>query len=276
MVNIEPVTGKKDPGCLAAIQLDGIQNFEERIEPLVFRIKPKSKDLEPIELRRFDGTLYWRVGEGLSEIPILLPWTTKQAKGARVEVLEASAWTGAGAPEECPVEIGTIKNSVEFNESRGQSLPQAVVTLNNSAEHDVDLVLLADYLEPESAESLVHARVPAGETLDLLIDLFETGAGMNLGAKLRRVSVADWTMIVDRGEERRRAIVEEALDSCYTFPSERLPIGTSFTLEFRSATHHYLHKGKVRIEPDGEVQIEVEGEITGIALRSSRMGAGFP
>ena len=270
LVKLTPIRGKQDPGCHALLEFDGGHGFQGDIEPLVFRISPKPKDLEPIQVRRFEGTLYGRVGGRPSEIPVLLPWTIKQAKGARVEVLDASAWTGEGAPEECPVEVGTIKNSVEFNESRDRSLPRAVVTLRNSAEHDVDVVLLADYLEPENAESLVQARVPAGETLDLVIDLFETGAGPFLGAKIKRVTTVDWSMIVDHGEERGRALLQEALNRCYTVPKESLPTGSAFTLEFRSATHHYVRKGMVRIEQDGEVRIEVEGELSGAARKSTQ------
>ncbi len=189
LVSADVVT-KQAEGALVSIRVECPAGHVGGVQALALRVTPKAKGAAPVVVRRFDDPAYGRKGRAAfpgeaCDVPLLVPLDAKAAKGAAVEVLEVSAWLEAPTKkgdDGAPVGVGRPVVDTGFDAERGQSLPRTTITLTNDLEHDVDVVLRAEFTNPRAGTSLVRGRALAKRATDLVVAAMPVGRGEFFGA----------------------------------------------------------------------------------------------
>jgi hypothetical protein len=262
-----------EPGCLVEVEVERPRGFDGYVEALRFRITPRARGAEPVEVRRFDAPYYGRAGRAAGPkavvYPLLVPFEAKAAKGAKVEVLEVSAWTGAPPDEEAPVEVGRPTSSTNFDADFQQSLVRSTLPLRNLRDREVDVVLLATYSGPKRATTLVGGRAPANGTLDLVVRFLPTGLGERLGADITRAKVVDWSVIDDDGATAARRSLAAAWDDSFRLPDELFPLAAKFTFVYEGEGKRHTRAGALQLDRTGKVTVVLDGAHDANAARST-------
>lgn len=251
-----------EPGAVVTVEVRRPRSFDGFVEPLVLRIVPKGKGAAPLEVVRVDPPFHGRAGRAAGRdpvvVPLLVPLEAAALKGARVEVLEASCWTGAEPAAEAPVELGRPSTASAFDPLYQRSISRTTIPVRNLGDDPVDVVLEAKFLKPERATSLVRGRVEGGATTELVISALPTGAGERPGVQVRAVDLVDWSVVVDRGEDEARRLLEGAWATMYRVPAERFPLAARFVREYRDADRVAKKEGTLTLAADGEVRVSLD------------------
>jgi hypothetical protein len=266
LVSADPIT-KSDAACLAELRIECPADHAGGVEALVFRVTPKARGATPVIARRVAPPAYGRAGRAAfpgapCTYQVLVPLDAKAARGATVEVLELSAWTGAPPAERepsPPVEVGEPSVATGFDAERGQSIPRTTIALTNHLAHDVDVVLRADFVNPRDATTLVRGRAAAKRTTELVVAGLPLGNGEYIGAEIRRVRLVDWSILVDDGQERARELLSAAWARWDAVPNEKLPVTAHCRFDYRSPSLTCDVVGEAEFGPGGKVTVTLAG-----------------
>lgn len=269
--DIEPVV-RGSEGCVLTVEVARPRGFDGHVEPLRFRVTPKGRDAQPIELLRVDAPFHGRAGRAAGDEPVevqlLCPLDPKAARGARIEVLDVSAWTGPAPRSEPPVEVGRPRTTTAVDPDYQRSLTRSTIAVTNTCAFDVDYVLAVEFVGPKKATSLVRGRVAANATDQLVVRHLPTGLGEFPGAEARSAELVDWSVLVDDGAEEARRLLTRVWDGAYRVPAERLPLAARVTWEATASGGRTRREGRFVVEADGGITVELDGEHDATSTRT--------
>lgn len=268
------VSPKIDTGTLLWVEF--ANKGELHIEPLEIRLMPKAKGSEAIEIHRVEEPYFGRAGHavpprGKLQFPFLVPVEPKLLKGARVEVLYASASTTALELPERFVEIGKPRTSNEFDSRWQRSLDRTTVSLKNLLERPIQLTFEATYRKPHKATSLVRVSLAPSEQREFVIEGISTGTEFPLviGADVKKLELVDWSVHCDDGGAVARDLLAAVWADWHRLPRDLFPLTARFELDVSSSRFGARSKGNLRIESDGRLELDPDGELASDPLAAA-------
>ena len=205
---------KRKHGALVWIQVTN--RSDHAAEPLAFRLTPKKKGSEPVEVLRMIAPGYGRAGRLVLpgkklQYPVLVPGEAALFKKAKVEVLEASFVDGLELDEDLEppeVTVGKPKTESRFREEWQKGFDHTLVDLENRTKLDLDLVFLAKLTGRFKGEGLVFASLDASEKREVVWDFipFERmqpslhPRGLQ-GIEVSKLELVDWSVRRDSGSD---------------------------------------------------------------------------
>lgn len=263
--SVDAVSSKLDVGAL--IWIEFANRSDLHVEPLEVQLNPKGRGSEPIELRRVEAPFYGRAGRaipprGKLRYPFLAAVEPKLLKGAKAEVLIASACTSAFELPETFVKVGKPKTTNEFDARWQKSLDRTTVALENQLDHAVDLAFEATYRQPQKATSLVRVRLEPREKRDFVIEGISNGSDFPLvmGADVNRLELVDWSVSCDDGGELARELLAEVWSNWHCLSRDLFPLTAQFDFEIENATLSERASGSLRVDADGKIELSPDGK----------------
>ena len=267
IVRVVPVI-KDGPASFVLVRVQSSSNHKGGVEPVVFLVTPRGKDAVPIEVRRVAPPTFGRAGRAAFPgepcvYPLIVPLREEALRGARFEVVEASAWlapaSAARAQRDVPVSVGELEVLPRWRGPDGQEVMCTAVPLTNLLDEAVDVILEADYERDSPATSLVSMRLQPREAAVLHVDSLFFGRGSARHGKVVRVKVVDWSIFATDGEATARRLFTEAWDGWYRLPETAFPLTASFRLDYSTSTGLDVFRGEAVFQADGEVAVRIDG-----------------
>jgi hypothetical protein len=272
----KPVIPRKD-GALVWIQVTNRSDFPA--EPIAFRLTPKKKGAEPIEVQRMPVPGYGRAGRVVLpgeklDYPVVLTGDADLYKKARVDVIEASFVDGLEPYPEPELVIGKPKTESRFREEWQTGFDHTLVTLENRTKLDLDLVFLAKFTGRFKGEGLVFASLDASEEREVVWDMIPLTAPVTgssavwgyQGIELSKLELVDWSVRVDDGRDVAAELLAEAWGRRAQLTEEQLTWTADCRVTLRG--HNELARVPCRLGFDaaGRWRIADPGELEGGGL----------
>jgi len=273
---IKRVTPVAEGVRASVLQVEVRNDGRHAIEPLLFRVDPRSEGVDPVTVARAPLPPVARAGRAIAPrkretYPLLVPLSADALANCAVEVHDACLWAPSSSSAELEVEARDLKlGRPAVHGEEGSAWTSA--TVQNGTEHHIDVVLEATFRNDGGGECLVGVTLEPGGERDLEIRALTTApfAGERLLAQaaITRLELVDWTVRVDPGARVARNLLAGAWDSWTRIPSDLLPASASFTAKVDhkrlfgpGGTRYDLMAdvtGRLWIDADRRVQIECE------------------
>lgn len=206
-------------------------------EPLTFLLQPRDKDAAPIAAARVEAPRFGRVGRLIQpnrrdRFRILVDATEKELDRADVRVTSASAWDEDSPALEIDFDDGDLRIGKPRTE-REQYSVKTSVELENESAWPVDVLVEADHRDGKGGTTQYLVRLGPGETR---VETFDTIPKALVGgvrpdiwqAELSRVSIVDWSAIVDDGSSVARRMVRRAWERWWSVDPAHFPLSVEF------------------------------------------------
>lgn len=251
-------------------------------EPVEFELAPLPGMGVPYDrpqlLQRFRWPIFGRVGRavpagGKETYQLVVPLPEEHRKTASIRVVGASFFKGP-IPAKCPVTIASIESGT-FQGSDGRTLPNTTVHFVNDADRTVDVAFAAVVKAPLNADTILRRRFAPKEKsawkIDEIVKNDVADMGTIEGANVVSLRPIDWSLHVDRGEDRARAMFKSAYDRLRRWPADLGDVVGKFDVVFEP---NYFDPdkgvkefgGSFRFSKAGKISMKAESGQPGTAL----------
>jgi len=245
-----------EPSALLIIEVKNPTEYW--VEPLSFEIAIKRRaERRTVIAPRVQAPFFGRAGRavppgGKLRYYLNVPEAAKYITKSKTKVVEASFFSG-DPPEDPPVIVGKLEKAVTEVDEAGQRTKYSHIQLENTTDHLVEAVLVADFSAPNHGTTLVRFLLEPQERGRFRVDgpyIGITPYPARRGSDLKKVELVDWSMRPIATPDPGEALLREAFEKRAAWPIKEFRFTASYQLDIEQ--YDAKERERVKIQDSGQ------------------------